>query len=384
MKIVWVSHTSGLSGAEICCWEAAKGLVSAGHEVHAILPTKGLLTERLEQSGVVVTIIPHVWWVHHGTWPSVYYRVRRILRHLRDCRDVSRYLKQVKPDLVVTNTLAAPAGAFAAKWTGINHVWYIHEFGQEDHGLYFDLTTPISCYLIDKLSDKVIVNSRAVLDKFKGRLSPNKPRLVYYAVNVPSLAPNESRKGETFELIIVGQLQAGKRQDEAVRAISKLVAKGLDVRLTILGYEYQEYGAHIRTLIKELGLDGRVDMVPYTDNPYSYMTASDVLLMCSRAEAFGRVTVEAMKLGKPVIGADGAGTTELISDGVNGLLYRSGDVEDLAQKIESLYLDRSRLIEMGQAAKGWAAQTFNAATYTASLLDVFVGVVGHNVEAIGG
>lgn len=377
MRIAWVSHTGGLAGAEICFWEAAKGLVSAGHEVHAVLPTRGLLAERLEQRGVLVSIIPHVWWVHHGRWPSLYYRPRRFLRHLRDCRDISKYLRYIKPDLVVTNTLAIPAGALAAKWVGIPHIWYIHEFGKEDHGLSFDLTDAFSCYLINRLSDKVIFNSRAVLGKFQGTLSLDKPRVVYYAVEAPSHNFNESTTDKAFELIIVGQLQPGKRQEEAIRATSKLIKKRLDIHLTILGYEYKEYGAYLRNLIKELGLDRHVKVIPFTDNPFSYIASSDILLMCSKAEAFGRVTIEAMKLGKPVIGANCAGTAELINDGVNGLLYRSGDVDDLARKIESLYHDRSRLVAMGKEAKVWSDQTFNPTIYISSLVKVFEEVTNN-------
>jgi glycosyltransferase involved in cell wall biosynthesis len=380
LKVVWVSHTAGLSGAEICFWEAAKGLVSAGHAVHAVLPARGLLSERLEKSGVIISIIPHVWWVHHGWWPSLYYRPRRFLRHLRDCRDIAKYLREINPDLVVTNTLAIPAGAIAAKWVGVPHVWYIHEFGKEDHGLSFDLTGAFSCYLINKLSDKVIVNSRAVLGKFQKKLAADKSRLVYYAVEVPSLSLNELPSNKAFELIIVGQLQPRKRQEEAICATSKLINKGLDIHLTILGYEYKEYGTYLRGLIKKLGLDRHVNMIPFTDNPFSYIASSDVLLMCSQAEAFGRVTVEAMKLGKPVIGADCAGTIELIDDGVNGLLYRSGDVDDLADKIEELYQNRTRLITMGREAKKWSERTFSPAAYVSSLLNVFDEVVGNHLK----
>jgi glycosyltransferase involved in cell wall biosynthesis len=49
-----------------------------------------------------------------------------------------------------------------------------------------------------------------------------------------------------------------------------------------------------------------------------------------RGEGFGRVTVEAMKVGRPVVGANGGGTVELIRDGWNGLFYRLGDAVDLA------------------------------------------------------
>ena len=69
--------------------------------------------------------------------------------------------------------------------------------------------------------------------------------------------------------------------------------------------------------------------------------------MCSRAEAFGRVTVEAMKLGLPVIGAARGATPELVRDGWNGLLYAHGDANELAGKI-----DRSIATARGDSGSG--------------------------------
>ena len=76
----------------------------------------------------------------------------------------------------------------------------------------------------------------------------------------------------------------------------------------------------------------------------------DLELVCSRCEAFGRVTIEAMMSMIPVIGANTGGTKELIKQGYNGLLYEKGDFEDLANKIEELYKDRSKIREMGKNA----------------------------------
>jgi glycosyltransferase involved in cell wall biosynthesis len=93
--------------------------------------------------------------------------------------------------------------------------------------------------------------------------------------------------------------------------------------------------------------------------------------MCSRGEPFGRVTVEAMKQGVPVVGAASGGTTEIIQDGVTGLLYRLGDAEDLAAKVEILHRDRELLGRMGEEARRWADSTFSLKKYTADLLRVF-------------
>jgi glycosyltransferase involved in cell wall biosynthesis len=75
-------------------------------------------------------------------------------------------------------------------------------------------------------------------------------------------------------------------------------------------------------------------------------------------EAFGRVTVEAMQLGRPVIGARSGGTTELIRDGETGLLFEVANPTDLAHKIRQVYEDRDLLSVLGAKARAWSEETF--------------------------
>jgi glycosyltransferase involved in cell wall biosynthesis len=174
-----------------------------------------------------------------------------------------------------------------------------------------------------------------------------------------------------LHLTIVGRISAGKRQEDAVRAVAQLAGKGLDVRLSLIGTEAPDYGPSLRALVRELGVEERVEFVAFTDDPFSLVAAADLSVICSRGEGFGRVTVEAMKLGKPVIGADSGGTTELIRDGWSGLLFRLGDPADLAGKIETLYHDRALLAAMGANARLWARETFSLQRYTRELQAVF-------------
>jgi glycosyltransferase involved in cell wall biosynthesis len=168
----------------------------------------------------------------------------------------------------------------------------------------------------------------------------------------------------------------GKRQEDAVRAVSLLTQRGLDVQLTLLGGAIPDYGIFLRELVETLGLEKRVEFVAFTPEPFAHVASADLALMCSRAEAFGRVTVEAMKCGTPVVGANSAGTAELIQDGRTGFLYRPGDVGDLAAKVETLYRDRDLLETMGRNAGEWSRETFSLGKYTSSLLSVFAEVTG--------
>jgi glycosyltransferase involved in cell wall biosynthesis len=98
--------------------------------------------------------------------------------------------------------------------------------------------------------------------------------------------------------------------------------------------------------------------VNWVRDPTPYIRAADVLLMCSRMEAFGNVTVETMQLGRPVIGARSGGTKELIRDGETGLLFEVANPNDLARKIRHLYENRELVDKLGAAARAWTEETF--------------------------
>lgn len=374
MKIVWVSHSAWITGgSELGLSEAVKGLVAAGHEVHVVFPGLGELAELVVKLGATAIIVPHYeGWAYSGFTPNLHYRTRRLLQNLRRGWKLAAWLKQSRPDVVVSNTLGSPSGALAAKWARVPHVWFVHElFGADCHDqVFFDLGTPLSLYLMNKLSCHVIIHSAALRDNLKEGIPLAKLRLVSYGVAVPQLTLPVERTGGLFKLIIVGRIAPGKRQEDAIRATALLAGRGLNIHLSIVGNQRTSYGAFLKELVQQLQVENRITFVDFTPDPHSLVVASDVALMCSRGEAFGRVTVEAMKLGKPVIGAASAGTIELIQDGVNGLLYELGDAEGLSRCIETLYRDRELLERLGETARQWACAQFTPERYIADLLDV--------------
>jgi glycosyltransferase involved in cell wall biosynthesis len=381
MRILWLSHEPGLAGAELSLVEAARGLQAKGHQVHVVVPAQAELADLLVAAGISVSVVRYTWWVGTGARRAVSYRLRRLLRNLLAWRKLSRLLQEVQPDLVVTNTLAICSGAFVSRWADIPHVWYVHElFGKEGHNLFFDFGESVSLRLMNRLSDRILVNSDAVRRQFQDWIPPEKLRVVYYAVEVAPVSGPIERTDHRFKLIHVGRLSPGKRQEDAIRALSLLAKKGLDVSLALVGNELPEYGAFLRNLARDLGVGERVEFVAFTEDPFSAVAASDVALMCSRGEGFGRVTIEAMKLGKPVIGARSGGTAELIQDGWNGFLYQLADPEDLAAKIEALYGDRRLLMRMGRQAQEWSQRTLNLETYASGLIDVFQEAIDRHAD----
>ena len=378
MRIAWVSHTGEVTGgAEISLVEAAAALAERGVELHAVLPWRGPLADRLEALDVPVSVLAYRWWVQPDGASSLQERARRSLslgkrwqQNVIAAAGVSGVLTRVRPDAVVTNTITVPVGAVAARRAGVPHVWYVHEFGGKPHGLRFDLGERASLSLVNRLSERVIVNSHAVRTRFEGTSIADKIRVVYYAVEVPVAVRPRERPPAALTLVSLGWLRASKGQEDGVRALGVLASRGLDVRLRLVGAEDAEYGAFLRRLARELGVADRVDFVPFHEDALAELAGADLALVCSRTEAFGRTTVEAMKLGKAVVGANAGGTAELIRDRWNGLLYQPGNADELAHKIETAYRDRALLAEMAGHAAEWSRRTFSRARYGEALLEV--------------
>ena len=106
-----------------------------------------------------------------------------------------------------------------------------------------------------------------------------------------------------------------------------------------------------------------------------YWSAAHVGLMCSQCEAFGRVTVEAMRAGLPVCGTNAGGTTEIIDPGVNGLLSLPGDANALAANLMALESDEDLRRRLASGAVE-TAQRFQRDRHD----DEFVAIFGPSAK----
>jgi glycosyltransferase involved in cell wall biosynthesis len=376
MRICFILHSSGKGGAERVSLELIEGLAKKEIQCFAILPSYGPLIKELKKRNIPLKVIKYKWWMREEGSP-LWKRAGRLVLNLIKIVSVVRQVKKWKVDVVYSNTITICVGALAAKLLHLPHIWHIHEFGHEDHCLCFDLGEKIAMGIMNQLSDVCIVSSKAVMEKYRKFFPERKIKLIYYAVGVTNensckILKIKKQLQETsgIKCMIVGSLYKGKYQEDAIKAIGKLIDEEIDVRLYIIGEGKLEYKQYLESLVIRGNLKNHVQFFGYIDNPFPIMQQADVLLMCSRKEAFGRVTVEGMKAGKPVIGANSGGTTELIRDHYNGFLYTFGDYHELAEKVKYLYQHPNEARKMGENGKQWALEKFNIEHYTEEVLVV--------------
>jgi glycosyltransferase involved in cell wall biosynthesis len=268
-----------------------------------------------------------------------------------------------------------PTGALAAKLAKVKHIWYLHEFGKEDHGLEFWYGQKRSFKIVNSLSDFCIANSQAVYDYFNRYIQANKLAKIFYACEMPATAKPERAnftESQQLNLIVTGRIAPGKGQLDAVKAVGLLRKNGIDARLSFQGTADENYLAEIKTYIEANGLVDHIHFLPYSSTPQDAVRKADVVLVCSRLEAFGRVTVEAMKLGVPIVATSTAGSLELIGEGnQRGLMYQPGDVDALVNHLISYHSNPELRYQKALLAHQYAWANCNLDFHTKQIEEIF-------------
>ena len=126
MKVVFVSHSSGLMGAErslLALVREAAGV--RGHSVTVLTPDRGPLCDQLADSGAEVVVLATRLWM--GRRHNLLVGGLRLVQAAASVARYRRFLRQCKPDVVVTNSAVVPAGAVAAALVGVRHIWIVRE-----------------------------------------------------------------------------------------------------------------------------------------------------------------------------------------------------------------------------------------------------------------
>ena len=119
--------------------------------------------------------------------------------------------------------------------------------------------------------------------------------------------------------------------------------------------------------MKKLNIEENVIFEGFVKDVEDIYSKFDILLMCSRSEAFGRVTIEAMLRCKPVIGYDVGGTSELIEDRVTGFKFKTCD--DVIAALNIIINERYLTKKIVENAKEEALRKFAEPTYTKKVYD---------------
>ena len=326
--------------------------------------------------GIRTTIIPSIIGVYLKT-PKGY--LKRIIFKATEpiiLRLILNFLQKEKFDVIHMNSLdSSIVWAIAAKKLNIPYVWHLREY--KDENVKFKLIDENKYLQIISNADEVIVISKDMQKYYEHCLNRN-CCLIYNGFKIDTYYSDCQNKllDETIKCVIIGRVVEDKRQMDAILAIKKLIKMGYKFHLDIIGYrDSDKYEKDIKKYIECHDLSANINLIPYTYEIRNLIKDSDIGLMCSTREAFGRVTIEYKLAGLLAIGANTGGTPEIIEDGVNGLLYEMGDIENLTNQLLWVANNRLKAKTILQEGQKQAIKEFNIENTANKVLNVYKTVI---------
>jgi glycosyltransferase involved in cell wall biosynthesis len=273
-------------------------------------------------------------------------------------------LRKERPDIVHTHSYKAGIlGCWAARMAGVRrlvhtphgHVFYGH-FSPIASRLFMlieRLTTP----LMDRM---VTLTEGEKRDYIAFSVcTPEKIVTIHSGVDVGlfgagNVDPVEKRRSLGIDskasvVGTVGWLLPIKGSMHLLRAMDRVWRKSPDTVLVFVGKGDLEIA--LKEEARKMGVARRVMFLGWREDVHEIMPVLDVFVLPSLNEGMGRVLVEAMAAGRPIVATSVGGIPDLVRDGENGFLVEPGDTEGLAQKISRLLDQKDMRKAMGERGR---------------------------------
>ncbi len=367
MKVLLASHRAEiLGGGEESLLELTRALGAAGHERILACPGDGEVAARARAAGAEIwrLSMPRLGGPRVLAWPvSVLALARR--------------LRRAGVEVVHANTSRAMAYcAPAARLAGLPVIWHVRVSDPD----------PRLDPILGSLADRIVVISDAVAARFAAARPGLRRRVrrVHNGVDTARFHPARSGAGVRRELGIepsapvvgiLGRLEPAKGHRVFLEAAAGLARQFPHCRFLVVGRGPLE-GDLVATC-RALGLlpgrqvvfaGSRADAAPV-------VAALDVLVLASEREHFGRVLIEAMAGGRPVVATAAGGVPEIVVDGETGLLVPPGDPEAMADAIGRVLADAALAGRLGKAGRRRAEACFSLEEHARAIEAVYREVV---------
>jgi len=350
-NILFVSHSAELYGAERMLLQVLERIDKAKYNPLLVLPARGPFEEESKRLNIPIVIIPFKWWITERS--QVWKQPFAWIWNIRSVFGIINTIRRKKVSLVFSNSSVAFSGALAARVVKIPHVWSVHEVLSGKKSLIcFLLGNRTLVRWISRLSTRIIVNSSATQRAFT---RDRKVRLIYNGLETRHLDPPSKRvlreslglEEQDIVLGVVGKIYRGKGQREVILALDSLRRNHPRLRLLIVGeIKDQSYYHELRKIIEARGLGDHVCFTGYRQDVFKILYLMDMLVVASVVDSFGLVALEAMAVGTPVLALAEGGLPEIITHGQNGFLLESSEPERIAEGVEGILQNPSRLAEI--------------------------------------
>lgn len=352
---------AGLGGAETSLYELVTYLAAHGQAEPVVGLPDGTLKRKLEAAGINCVKVP-MCPLSKSLTPWALWHMGRALAQTRE--QLHYILDTQCFDLIHANTDQAMLYAVAAG--GANRIplfWHCRDLARLGQ---------LGPWLATR-ADRIIAISNAVAahisryvhNKSKLVTVPNGIRVAYMTEPTRFEAPQELRDlpSDSYVVGMIGQYVKWKNHAAFLRAAARIhdrIPEALFVMLgTCRSRGAQRYQQSLKSLAAELGIRDRVMFAEPVSDIRPFINHLDCLLHPTGREPFGRVIIETMAAGRPVVALDQAGPGEIITHGTDGLLVPDDSPEKLADGVIRLHDSPALAKRLGENAAATAKRRFD-------------------------
>ena len=329
----------------------------ARFQILGVVPERAHLFSRLVEEGIETRIIDlpalRPWYTH------------KMLSSLAAFR---KLCAAYRPTLIYANgSRAAFYGGIIGRFMGIPVIWHCRIAA---HDPYLDP-------FLSRLSTVIIANSLATAKRFKTSFS-GKIRVVHNGIDLLRLAESTfsipAFVGADWKIILViARASSWKRHDLALDAFGSVAKILPEAHLLLIGAKDNrepEWWDHLQRTSSQSPFSDRIHWIGQIEDIRPWLKSASMLLLPSDNESFGRVLVEAMAAGVPVVGTRSGGVPEIINDGVDGLLVTPGNAREMSNAIVTLLSDTSLSQRLSEAGRN-RAEAFSLGRHVDQMVQEF-------------
>jgi glycosyltransferase involved in cell wall biosynthesis len=326
-------------------------------QILAVLPEEGDLALNLRERNIPTYIIP---------LPSLRpWLIVKIITSLRSYYHISR---RPRLELIYANgSRAALYGGIAGRSLNLPLIW---------HCRIADRDIPLD-FILTRLSSRIVANSRATAKRFR-RPFQSKVRVVHNGVDIEWLRDDSVSEPPLIRLawkviLVVARVSKWKRHDLAISAFEQVAATDPNLHLVCVGSSDALEPAWWKCLKQRSSqskVADRIHWIGQVADVRPWYKAARLLLLCSENEPFGRVLVEAMACGVPVVATRSGGIPEIVRNHQDGILVAPGKTDEFASAISEISNNDSLRDQLSQSAKK-RAEDFSLEFHVTEMINVF-------------
>lgn len=365
MRILFLDQSGKPGGAELCLIDIAKPY---GDHALVGLFADGPFKHLLQQNHIPVEVL--------ATQAIQVHKESSLVQGLKSLGQLAPLITKVvkkarEYDLIYANTQKAlVVGALASFFSRRPLVYHLHDILSTEH--FSQTNLRIAVNLANRFASLIIANSQASKTAFLqagGR--PDIIEVVYNGFDPKNYQPDESDINKLQQQLglsgkfVVGhfsRLAPWKGQHILIDALAKCPQEVTAILVGDALFGEQDYVQKLHQQVAELELENRVKFLGFRSDIPQLMAACDLVAHTSTSpEPFGRVIVEAMLSGKPVVAAKAGGVMELVEHGLNGFLVTPGEPQELAQVIITCLQETEITATIANNTRTSASQRFDVA-----------------------